>query len=304
MKAPITLVEFMNVYRTEEACRSALVQHRWPDGYCCPKCRARRAYLIESRGVFECISCGYQVSPTAGTIFHKTRTSLQKWFLAIYLLASTKKSPSAAELKRQLGVATQTAWTMRRKIISAMARRDGELMLWGLVELDETFIGGCKEGKRGRGAEGKTLVAVSAKQTPNGGFDMAHMQVIPDASIMSLTGVAKKTIGPGSCVLTDGWLGYNGLEKEGYSHWPEAQDKAKAKNASQILPWVHIIAGNFKRWVLDAFHGVSPKHLQAYLDEFCYRLNRRYQRTDLFRRILNRCSLYATPITYAELTAS
>ena len=302
METPNTLVEFMKIYGTEAACRDALVDHRWSDGYCCPDCESRSAYWIESRDLFECASCGHQVSPTAGTIFHKTRTSLKKWFLAIYLLASTKKAPSSAELKRQLGVSAQTAWTMRRKIMSSMARRDKELMLWGVVELDESFVGGRKEGKRGRGAEGKTQVAVAAKRTDDGGFDIAHMQVIPNANSESLTGVAEKTIVQGSTVLTDGWTGYNGLEKEGYNHEPKVQ--GEGKNASKILPWVHIIVGNFKRWVLDAFHGVSPKHLQAYLDEFCYRLNRRYQRTDLFRRILNRCSKFGTPVTYAQLIAT
>lgn len=302
METPKTLIEFMQVFGTETACRDALIRHRWPDEYCCPKCDSRHAYWVESRDLFECTSCKYQVSPTAGTIFHKTRTCLQKWFLAIYLLASTKKSPSSAEFKRQLGVSGQTAWTMRRKIMYAMARRDNELMLWGVVELDETFVGGRKEGKRGRGAESKTLVAVAAKRTNGAGLDKAHMQVIPNASSKSLTHVAKKTIVPGSTVLTDGWAGYNKLEKEGYSHEPETQ--GDGKNATEVLPWVHVIIGNFKRWVLDAFHGVSPKHLQAYMDEFCYRLNRRYVRTDLFRRILNRCSRYSKPITYAQITAS
>ena len=136
----------------------------------------------------------------------------------------------------------------------------------------------------------------------NGGCRQAHMQVIQDASAISLTGAATASIKPGSTVLTDGWQGYNGLSDQRYNHKPMVL--SCPEDASKFLPWVHITISNFKRWILDVFHGVSPKHIQAYLDEFCYRLNRRWQREDLFRRVLNRCSRFATPVTYAQLTAS
>ncbi len=97
-------------------------------------------------------------------------------------------------------------------------------------------------------------------------------------------------------LLPPSWPGF------GYDHAPMVQ--GDPENAAELLPWVHTVISNFKRWVLDVFHGVSPKHLQSYLDEFCYRLNRRNQRTDLFRRILNRCVRYTDPVTYAWLTAS
>jgi len=236
---------------------------------------------------------------TAGTILHKTKTPLKKWLMAIYLIGSTKKAPSSAELARQLGVASHTAWTMRRKILHSMKRRDGELMLSGFVEMDEAFIGGKEEGRKGRGVEKKTLVAVSAQQTKEGKLALAHIQIIPDASGKTLNEVAQRTVAENSTIKTDGWLGYNNLDKAGYEHIQEVQ--GDPKNASTVLPWVHVVIGNFKRWILDVFHGVSAKHLQAYLDEFCYRLNRRWQRKDLFRRILNRCVRFSGPVTYNQL---
>ena len=231
--------------------------------------------------------------------FHKTKTDLRKWFLAIYLLASTKKAPSSAELARQLGVTLKTAWLIRHKITHAMRRWEGELMLQGLVELDEAYIGGKEKKAIGRGAQKKMLVAVSAEETAEGGLAWAHIQLISDAGKDSLTGAASRSIRAGSVVKTDRWRGYTGLGNAGYRHCPQTREGLD--EPAKLLPWAHVVISNFKRWILDIFPGVSPKHLQVYLDEFCYRLNRRYHRVDLFRRILNRCVRYASPVTYAQV---
>ncbi|GAB4258298.1 MAG: IS1595-like element ISRsp21 family transposase [Thermoleophilia bacterium] len=302
MKGPRTLMEFMDMYQTEEDCRQALFAHRWPDGFSCPRCSGDRAYRLKTRPLFECARCGYQASLTAGTILEGARVELRKWFLAIYLLAATKKTLSSAELSRQLGLAPQTAWTMRRKIMHAMSRREGELMLLGLVEMDESYVGGKKEGKRGRGALGKTPVAVMAERSPRGGLSLAHMQVVERVNGLFLGEAAASSVTPGSVIMTDGWGAYRHLSELGYLHAPVV--RGDPGNAAELLPWVHVVISNFKRWILDVFHGVSPKHLQSYLDEFCYRLNRRRERTDLFRRVLNRCVRYTEPVTYAQLTAS
>jgi transposase-like protein len=297
-----TLVDFIKRFSTERACLKALIAQRWPEGFCCPRCKCEPGYWLKKRRSYECADCGYQASVTAGTVLQDTHTSLQKWFIAIYLMVSTPKAPSTTELERQLGVTHKTAWSIRHKIMRAMSRRDGELMLCGMVEMDEAFIGGREREKRGRGVMRKTLVAVSVDHTSKGGCRQAHMQVIPDAGGQSLTSAAKKCISPSSVILTDGWSGYNGLPEQGYHHqpWP----LANPEDAVKVLPWVHITISNFKRWILDIFHGVSSKHLQFYLEEFCYRLNRRWNRADLFRRVLNRCLLFTTPLTYKQLIAS
>jgi transposase-like protein len=217
-------------------------------------------------------------------------------------MASTPKAPSASELKRQLGVTYKTAWTMRRKIVYALSRRDGELMLRGLVEMDESFIGGREQGTKGRQTERKTLVAIAVDHTAKGGCRHAHLQVVPDAGSVSLTTAAQQNIASSSTVITDGWPAYNALADQGYHHWPWVLETPE--DASRVLPWAHIVVSNFKRWILNSFHSVSAKHLQAYLDEFCYRLNRRWQRSDLFRRILNRCLRFTPQVTYAQLVAS
>jgi len=153
-----------------------------------------------------------------------------------------------------------------------MRRGEHELLLFGVVELDESLVGGL-----GR----------------------AHLRVIDDASAKTLTNAAGALIQPGSTVKTDGWRAYRALTGAGYLHEPHAEATPQA--AGELLPWVHIVISNFKRWQLDVFHGVSAAHLQSYLDELCYRPNRRDARLDLFRRILNRCVLYTPPTTYSEL---
>ena len=198
----------------------------------------------------------------------------------------------------------KTAWLVRRKVVHALARREDELVLRGIVELDEGFIGGRHHGEenRGRRQPGKTLVAMAAEHTQGGGLGRAHLRVIEDASAASLTAAAQATIAPGSRVQTDGWNGYLGLDSAGYGHLPRTM--STGADIDVWLPWSHIVLANFKRWTLDVFHGVSPKHLQAYLDEFCYRLNRRDEREDLFRRVLNRCLLYTGPAPYSLLTGT
>jgi transposase-like protein len=305
MDHPRGLIEFMELYPTEEACAKAIFEHRWPEGFICARCGSKRAWYLQRRGLYECAHCHYQGSLTAGTIFQASRTDLRKWFFAIWLLASTPKAPSAAELARQLQVTGKTAWLLRRKIQHAMARREGELLLRGIVELDEAFIGGKEpgSGRRGRGQPHKTLVVVAACHRANGGLGAAHLEVIDNAKAATLLSVAQGAIRPdASCVRTDGYRGYARLAASGYEH--RARVLASGDDIDEWLPWSHIVLANFKRWLLDIFHGVSPAHLQAYLDEFCYRLNRRGQRQDLFRRILNRCLLYTKPATYSLLIAA
>jgi len=222
MRHPKTLIEFMQLYPTEDECRQAIFEHRWPHGFSCRRCGHERARHLRGRGLFECASCHYQGSLTAGTILSYTRTELRKWFLAVWLSASTKKAPSAAEHSRQLGVTVKTAWLMRRKSAHAMARREGEFLRRGIVELDEGFIGGkrSRPARRGRRHPGKTMVASAAEQTPGGGLRGAHLRVVTDASAASLSAAAHVTIAAGSVVQTDGWSGYVGLGAPGTAIFP------------------------------------------------------------------------------------
>ncbi len=238
MDHPTTLIELMQLYPTEDACRRALFEHRWPGGFSCPRCGHRRAWHLSGRDLYECARCHYQGSLTAGTVLARTRTDLRKWFLAIWLLASTKKAPSAAELSRQLGVTVKTAWLMRRKITHAMSRAEGELMLTGLVELDEAFVGGKRSGQQtGRRQPRKAMIVVAAERTPAGGYGRAHLLVVADGSAATLGAAAGRTVRPASRVRTDGWSGCAGLGAAGYRQLPRTL--ARGRDIDEWLPWSH-----------------------------------------------------------------
>ena len=163
---PANLMDFESRFTTEEACREYLFQLRWPDGFRCPRCSGNKAWATD-RGLWHCAACGHQVSVTAGTVFQDTRKPLQMWFRAMWWVTSQKTGASAAGLQQVLGLGSyQTAWTWLHKLRRAMVR-PGRDRLWGTVEVDETYMGGSKPGKRGRGAAGKVLVLVAAQEDGN-----------------------------------------------------------------------------------------------------------------------------------------
>jgi transposase-like protein len=285
---PTTVIEFNEVFSSEEACVAYLESLRWPDGFVCPKCGGKRAWRLKVRPLMHCGDCGHQTSLTAGTPFHGTRKPLRAWFQAMFLVSSSKTGTSAKNLQRQLGLGSyETAWTWLQKIRSAM-RAPGRKKLGGTVEVDEGYIGGDEPGVRGRGAETKALVAVAAED--DGGekrIGRVRLEVIPTTSQEVLNGFVAENVEEESTVRTDGLNGYSRLADVGVEHEPTTV-KTSGKTASQLFPRVHLILALVKRWLLGTFQGrVSAKHLQGYLDEFCFRFNRRSCRfvTGIFERV-------------------
>jgi transposase-like protein len=281
---PTTMPAFAERFGTDAQCRAYLVRALWPEGFCCAGCGHREAWSHKRRLIEECRSCGRQHSILAGTMFEQTKTGLARWFLAIYLVTSSKGGISAMELQRQMGFGSyQTAWSWLHKIRRAMIRPDRE-PLQHRVEVDETLVGGARPGKTGRGAGGKTVVvgAVEARPGPNPGkggkkrpLGRLRLQAVPDASAASLEGFIEAETERPLTVNTDGWSGYHGLKAKGYRH--EAINLSQSwGDASLRLPAIHLVFSLAKRWLLGTHHGaVRPKHLQRYLDEFVFRFNRR-----------------------------
>jgi len=293
----LSLLEFQRRFSTEAACAQALEQMRWPKGFVCPRCGQTKASRISTRHLLQCAACDYQASLTAGTIFHKTRTPLLKWFWAIWLVAQDKGGASALRLSKQLEISYRTAWTMLHKLRKAMGQRDAIYSLTGLIEMDDAYIGGRGKGRRGRGT-GKTPVVVMVE---NRGERAGYIGIkaVTSTGGRPLSKAALEKIAPGQEIRTDGWSGYKGLAQLGYRHHAET---TPGHLAHEKLPWVHIAISNAKRFVLGTYHGVSFKYLQAYLDEYCYRFNRRSWEPQLATRLLNAC-LVAKPVTLAELKA-
>ena len=290
MKMPkISLLEWQKHYGTEVACAATLAKYRWPQGFICPRCGHDSAWFITTRKVYQCCQCAHQVSVTAGTLFHSTNLPLVKWFWAIYLVASDKGGISALRLSKHLGVSWPTARSMLKKIRTAMVHRDSLYRLVDeLIELDDTYVGGKKPGKRGRGAKGKKsiLVAVEHKAETAGFVAMKAVQSVSGKEIKSFL---ERHLSPGQHVSTDAFPAMNIVE-ENHQHEKKI---TPPKEVSTWLPLVHIVIGNMKTFLNGTFHGVTHKYLQEYLDEFCYRFNRRFWEPELPLRLLNACLSHA-----------
>lgn len=281
---PRTLIEFEKQFTTDEACRDYLYQVRWPNGFQCPQCHGKKFWKT-SRQLYHCVKCGHQTSVTAGTIFQDTRYPLKIWFMAIWYVVSQKNGISALGLQRVLGFTRlQTAWKWLHRLRTAMVRPARDT-LSGVVEVDEAYIGGRHKGKRGRGAEGKSLVFIAAEDK-DGRIGRIRLRLIADASEESLIPAIQNTITPGSTVRSDGWKGYTKLSSKGYQHDVIRQS---ADIGDNLLPLVHIAISLLKRWLLGTHQGaVTPSYLAYYLDEFTFRFNRRTSRSrgKLFYRLI------------------
>jgi len=297
---PQNLAELEARFSTDEACRDYLFALRWPEGFRCPRCAAAKAWPVGPR-TNQCAGCSYQVTVTAGTIFHRTRTPLSVWFRAMWWVVTQKNGASALGLQRVLGLGSyETAWTWLHKLRRAMVR-PGRDRLSGRVEVDETLIGGLEEGVHGRQTFKKALVVIAAEEDGKG-IGRIRLKRIPDASATSLHSFIEEAIALGATVHTDDWLGYSGIEAKGYA-WDVTTIGRDRKQATAHFPRVHRVASLVKRWIPGTHQGaISPAHLDYYLDEFTFRFNRRTSRSrgKLFYRLVQQAMVTA-PAPYEKL---
>ena len=298
---PGSYAELLAWFPDEPACLDYLEWLRWPDGFRCPRCVSRTGWQLSS-GRWECAVCGRQASVTAGTIFHRTRTPLRLWFAAAWQMTSQKHGVSALGLQRALGLGSyQTAWAMLHRYRAAMVR-PGRERLSGLVEVDETFVAGHEEGRPGRAAETKSLVAIAVEIKQPKGFGRVRMQRVDAIRSEFLIPFIAGAVEPGATVHTDGNQSYSSLPDRGYEHERTVMSQQNDPG-HVVMPGVHRIASLLKRWLLGTHQGsVGPDHLDAYLNEFTFRFNRRGSRRRglLFYRLLDQAIL-AEPITYRSL---
>lgn len=283
---PKTLKEFRSKFAEPQACLDYLWESRWPDGFQCPRCGHRKAWQRKTRPLFECQGCGYQLSPTAGTVLHRSRFPLQDWFWAAYLVATHTPGLSATQLRRQMDCSYKTAWFLLQRLRRAMVS-PARSRLGGRVEVDETFIGGPAKGKHARGVAthpNKSLVFgavevveyVDAKQTRRERAGRLRLCRTARADEISIRQFLETNVAAGTAVATDGWKGYSKSALAGFSHHPS------------LHPAVHIhrAFSNLKTWLAGTHHGVEPKYLQHYLDEFVFRFNRRITPMAAFQSLL------------------
>ena len=297
----LSLFQFQRKFASEEECERHLFSLKWSQGFHCPRCEHDQYYVIRSRrlNLFECKLCNHQTTVTAGTILENTRTPLVKWFLAIYLAAQDKRGVSATLIAKEIEVAYGTAWLMLHKIRHGMGERDSLYTLNGVVEMDDTYFGAPTEGgKRGRGTK-KTKVVVGISLNNQGHPLFAKMQVVEDLKGETLLDFAKTCIDRGATLVSDGLSSYRVFKSSEFAHAPLVFDSEKNPDH---LQWLHTIISNAKAFVNGTYHGLDSTHLPAYLNEFCYRFNRRKFKGELFNRLLH-CCCSNRSITRSELTA-
>lgn len=327
------LMGFQRKFRSDKSCLEYLRRKRWPNGFICPRCganpgqsengeglpadrgnfansggyfskkrrSAKAGWWSVGRNVYECTRCHHQTSLTAGTIFHKTRIPLKKWFWMLFLMGQDKHGASVKGMQKLLKIGSyETVWLMAHKIRKAMADRDKRYRLSGLVEMDEGYFGGKAKGKnKEKPYHGKTPVLVAVENRgKNARF--AAMRPVEGRTNIMVRESAPELLGTHAEVKTDFAGCYNRIRE--FKTWKHHPVKVCIpEKASRELPWVHILISNSKRFILGTHHGVSPKHLHRYLSEYCYRFNRRFWEDQLFDRLLLACAR-STSITQQELS--
>lgn len=298
---PRSLLEFEARFATDDACRQYLAALRWPEGFTCPACGAGEAWST-GRGLWMCRACGRQASVTAGTIFQDARTPLTLWFRAIWWVVGQKNGASALGLQQTLGLGSyRTAWTWLHKLRRAMVR-PGREPLSGSVEVDETLVGGTEPGGGRRHLGQKKALVVIAAEVRGRAVGRIRMQRVASAAAADVLPFVQEAVAPGSIVITDGLQTYVGLPEKGYQHERRVV-LGSGESAEAVLPRVHRVASLLKRWLLGTHQGaVSREHLDYYLDEFCFRFNRRASRHrgKLFYRLVQQ-TVAVEPVPYAAL---
>lgn len=313
-----TLLEFTKQFPDDAACLDYLEKLRWPNGFICPNCGHDDGYKLAERRLIQCAVCKHQTSPTAGTMFHKTRTPLQKWFWMVYMVAQDKGGVSMLKLAKELGMHYDTVWNQVHKIRDAMRARDQHISLAGFIELDEAVIG--REARKAAGpaeegelrprkkrlgrrkftssAQGKLQCeAVVMVERENMHAGNVAMKVIATTTRADIRETVERRVQEQAWFKTDGDQSHWVLQSMGHilDCFPMSGPKG-----SKELPIVHRVISLLKRWLLGRLHGVSDRYLQCYLDEFCFRFNRRDSKRPIYESLLKACAL-AAPVTYAEL---
>jgi transposase-like protein len=269
------LAELIEQFGSEDRCHDYLEGLRWPDGVRCPRCESTKISRIAKRRQFDCDSCRYQFSVRVGTLFHDSKLPLWKWFLAVYLMCESKKGISANQMKRTLGVSYKTAWYLCHRIRSATEGDEGDL-LRGIIEADETFVGGVTRSRDKREAarqrrDNKTVVLGAIER---GG--KLRLRVAPDAGRGAIHAFLGDVVDPeAEAVYTDSWRSYRGIadndtRHEYVNHAADEWVRGDVHTNTVENAW-----SLFKRSIVGSYHHLSVKHLPAYLDEMEWRFNNR-----------------------------
>lgn len=304
----MNILEFIQKFPDEASCMSYFKAQKEQAGIICKSCGSTEFYWQKGKLCHECRHCHSRQSLRSGTVMENSKLPFRYWLVSIHLLTSTKKSFSTEELRKQLGHKRyQPIWEMECKIRDVMGKRDDEYQLAEQIELDDAFftteIPDEKKDepkKRGRGSQSKSkvLVMVESKPVENPKKGQKHksahhikMQVIPDLKSQTITDIVKELVDESAELTTDDSTSYNKLAEHVNSHQASV---VPPKMIPTVLPWVHIAIANAKRLLLDVHHKIKKEYLQYYLNEFCYKFNRRYFGEKIFDRLVLAAVSYKT----------
>jgi len=302
------LYEFENYFPNEETCRKRFKEVRDEEGVICQKCQCTHHYWINSIGMYQCAKCNYRQSLRANTVMHASKLPFRYWFITMHLLTATKHSFSAVELQRQIGHKRyQPIWELMHKLRSVMGKRNDKYTVYSdKVEFDTGFFTTempteqkNQKLKRGLGSQRKTNVAVIAEteepllppkeyQKPTK-VNYIKMNVIDDLQADTIGTLAEENIDSRSTIISDASTSHVHFKNLFNEHQSQV---VQPKDVCKVLPWVHIAISNAKSLLTDTHHGIKQEYLQNYLNEFCYKFNRRYFKEDLFFRLMNICTTY------------
>jgi len=296
--------QFMNWFHDEQSCLNYLKNIRWPNGFICPSCSSKKSPYFLPKNKFKCTECRKQTSVTAGTIFDKTRTPIKSWFAAVWYLTNQKNGVSALGMQRLLGLGSyQTAWTILHRLRHAMVDPERD-KLSGIVEVDETFVGGVahRNPSNNQADKEKSVVLIAIELLEPKGFGRIRLQRVDSATKKNIEIFISDVVEPNSTICTDGSQAYGSVNEMGYSR-KKTVHLGSDIPAHETMPGVHRVASLMKRWLLGTYQGaVQPKQLDYYLDEYTFRFNRRKSRSRglLFYRLLEQ-SVTTQPLTYKNI---
>jgi transposase-like protein len=284
--------QFHGLYGSEDQCEQAVVGARWPDGWCCARCRCKRFLLTRNgsgRQLWECFLCGYQSSSIVGTVIQHSKVPLTKWVLAMYLMTPNKNAVSALALKRQLGVSYKTAWPLKHKLMQAMQLRDKSYALQERGEIDDAYLGGerasCMHG--GRKPLGKTAFIAAVQTAADGKPRYMRLEPVRDFTNEEAVRWAKRHLAAGSHAVSDGAPAFAQVCTAGATHERHVTGGGCQAAQTPQLYWVNTMLGNLKRSMAGTYHAFDhAKYARRYLAEFAYRFNRRFDPAVMMPRLL------------------
>lgn len=291
-----SVIDFMQKFKTDLDCQEYLASIKWKDGYVCPKCGHTKFTVRKSNFGHDCNRCHHIESPTANTVFHKVKFGLLKAFIIVFEMSTTTKSFSSSQMAKRVGVSRQTAWLFMHKVRVAMQSSKSEPMT-GTVIVDEFVYGGKEDLKQGRSNDSKKKKVVAAVQVnENGGVKRVYFQKIEDYSSKSLHKIFENHISKNANVQTDKWTGYKPLKEE----YSITQTKSnKGSTFFEMNTMIHQV----KSWLRCTFSWMHEKHIQKYLDEFCYRINRSIYKENVFDLLINRM-VFSKCVSFQEIKIS